>query len=62
MSGNGTWTLFFADTSAGHQSELVSWGLRVVPEPVNVALGLFGVVFAGAAAVRWRLKRKGPLD
>ena len=29
-----------------------------LPEPVNVALGLFGVLFAGITAARWRLNRK----
>jgi hypothetical protein len=44
MNPNGTWTLFFADLSAGAQSQLVGWSLEVtaVPEPVNVALGIFG--------------------
>ena len=27
-----------------------------VPEPVNVALGVFGVLFAGVTAARWRLR------
>lgn len=49
MNGSGTWTLFFADTAAGGQSTVVSWGLDLgitaVPEPVNVALGIFGGVF-----------------
>lgn len=61
MNGSGTWTLFFADTASGGQSTLVSWGLDLgitaVPEPVNMALGLFGVLFAGVTAVRWRLKQ-----
>ena len=41
---NGTWTLFFADQAAGDQSTLVSWSLDItaVPEPVNVALAIFG--------------------
>jgi hypothetical protein len=36
------------------------WSLDItaVPEPVNVALGLFGVLFAGITAVRWWLNRK----
>lgn len=60
LDPNGTWTLFFQDLATGDQSTLVNWGLQIeaVPEPVNVALGLFGVVFAGATAIRWRLKRK----
>jgi hypothetical protein len=39
--------LFIADLSAGSQSQLDSWSLNIsaVPEPVNVALGIFGGVF-----------------
>jgi len=53
---NGSWTLFVADVSAGGgQSVLQGWSLDVtaVPEPVNVALGLFGVVVVGVRAARW---------
>ena len=44
---NGTWTLFFADKASGGgsgPSTVVSWGLEItaVPEPANVALGVFG--------------------
>lgn len=52
---NGTWTLFFADTVTGGGSEtLQGWSLDLtaVPEPVNVALGIFGVVLAGTGFVR----------
>ncbi|MGD0259182.1 MAG: hypothetical protein ABSD29_05080 [Verrucomicrobiota bacterium] len=47
LNPNGTWTLFIADLSAGSQSQLDSWSLNIsaVPEPVNVALGIFGGVF-----------------
>jgi hypothetical protein len=40
----GTWSIFFADQSGGHVSTVTSWGLslEVVPEPANVALGIFG--------------------
>ena len=57
---NGSWTLFFADRAAVNASTLTGWSLDItaVPEPVNVALGLFGVVFAGVSAVRWRLNRR----
>jgi subtilisin-like proprotein convertase family protein len=60
QDGNGSWTLFLADLSGGNQSTLNSWSLSItaVPEPVNVALGLFGVVFARVTAARWRLNRK----
>ena len=61
MNPNGVWTLFFADVSAGGgQAAVNGWSLDItaVPEPVNVALGLFGVLFAGVSVVRWRLNRK----
>ena len=58
---NGTWTLFFADQNTGDQSTLVSWSLDIdaVPEPVAVALGIFGVVFALGRLVVWRRSRGG---
>jgi hypothetical protein len=48
----GTWSIFFADLSGNHVSTLTGWGLslEVVPEPVNVALGIFGGL-AGIAAL-----------
>jgi len=51
---NGTWTLFFSDGTSGFQSSLISWQLDInaVPEPVNVALGLFGIAAAVAAVGR----------
>lgn len=48
LTANGNWTLFFADLSGGDltPSTLGSWSLDIiaVPEPVNVALGLFAGV------------------
>jgi len=58
-SPDGTWTLFFADAVSGGGSVTVnSWslGLDPLPEPVNVALGIFGLCAVGAAVVR-RTKR-----
>jgi len=51
---NGTWNLFFADESAGNTSTLNGWSLEItaVPEPVNVALAIFGVGIIGMGAVR----------
>jgi hypothetical protein len=51
---NNTWTLFFADTRAGDQTTLNgwSWDITAVPEPVNVALGVFGGLFAVVGLVR----------
>jgi subtilisin-like proprotein convertase family protein len=51
LDPNGSWTLFIADVSGGGgQSQLTSWGLDItaVPEPINVALGVFGAaLFVG---------------
>ena len=43
VNPNGTWTLFFADEAGGNTSTLNGWslGITAVPEPVNVALGVF---------------------
>ena len=59
MNPNGTWTLFLADLSGGGQSTLVSWSLEItaVPEPVNVALGIFAGVFVVVVVVRSRSVR-----
>ncbi len=60
MNPNGTWTLFFADRSGGEVSTLTSWSVDItaVPEPVNLALGVFAGVFGSAAFWRRRsLKR-----
>ena len=68
INPDGNWTLFFADLSAGGgQSELVNWSLSInaVPEPVNVALGIFGgivliVIVARTRPVRiWAHRRRG---
>lgn len=58
---NGTWTLYFADLSGGATSTLNSWSLDItaVPEPVNVALGVFGVLGCGALVVRIRRRGTG---
>jgi subtilisin-like proprotein convertase family protein len=55
---NGTWTLFFADMSSGAQSTVVSWGLDItaVPEPANVALGVFAGLFVVTGI--WKARRK----
>jgi len=53
---NGNWTLFFADLNPGDTSTLNSFSLDItaVPEPVNVALGIFVVGFIGAGIIRQR--------
>ena len=60
MNPNGTWTLFLADLSAGAQSQLISWELDItaVPEPVNVALGIFAGVFLVITLARSQQVRK----
>jgi subtilisin-like proprotein convertase family protein len=58
---DGTWTLFFADeVSGGGTSTLNSWslGITAVPEPVNVALGVFGGLFAIAGLIKIRRRKK----
>lgn len=61
MSPNGEWTLVLADVSkGGGQAQMVSWGLDItaVPEPVNVALGIFaGLGLAVQAGRAWRRRR-----
>ena len=65
LDPNGGWTLFFADTVTGGGSPtLTSWSLDItaVPEPVNVALGVFagvcGLVLVGRSRpVRNRVHR-----
>lgn len=57
LDPNGSWILFVADRSGGDltQSVLNGWSLTldVVPEPVNVALTVLGLLFAGFQCVRW---------
>lgn len=54
-AANGTWTLYFADTAnGGGTSTLNGWSLDItaVPEPVNVALGVFGGLLLLAGLVK----------
>jgi hypothetical protein len=54
-SANGNWTLFFSDVvTGGGTPALTSWSLEIstVPEPVNVALGAFGLGAAGVGLGR----------
>ena len=63
MNPNGDWSLVLADVSlGGGQATVLNWGLDInaVPEPVNVALGLFAGLFGVAQLVR-RLHRRGIL-
>jgi len=54
-AANGNWTLFFADlASGGGQSSLTGWSLNltVVPEPVELALGLFAAMLLTLAVLK----------
>ena len=58
-TGNGTWTLFFADLKrGGGQAYLDSWtlNLTVVPEPITLSLGLFVAMLIALAGLKrcWR--------
>jgi hypothetical protein len=55
---NNTWTLFFADTVNGDTTTPNGWSLDVtaVPEPANIALGVFGIIAIGGMA--WRRYRQ----
>ena len=57
---NGTWTLFFADQAGGNTSTLNGWSLDItaVPEPVNVALGIFGGLLAVAGLFKANTTKK----
>ena len=58
---NANWTLFIADpVSGGDNFSVVSWGLTIdaVPEPTNIALGIFGVcAVAGRLRAGWKKSR-----
>jgi subtilisin-like proprotein convertase family protein len=59
---NGNWTLFFADLSPGGNSTMNGFSVSVsaVPEPVNLALGVFGGLLAAVALCRWWRKGRVP--
>jgi hypothetical protein len=54
LDPNNTWTLFFADTSPGGQTTLNGWSLDItaVPEPVKIALPIFGGLLLTTSLVR----------
>lgn len=55
MEAGGSWTLFFADRAGGDVSTLAGWSLEITtaPEPVNLALGVFGVVLVTWQGGQW---------
>ena len=60
---NGTWSLSLWDTTtpaSGGGNGLLGWSLDItpVPEPVNVALGIFGALAAAGMLLSWRLKAR----
>jgi subtilisin-like proprotein convertase family protein len=63
-AADGNWELFFADeVNGGGTSRLNSWSLDIncVPEPVNVALGIFGVVLTAGLARRFISRPADPV-
>lgn len=60
LDPNGTWTIYFQSMVSGDETTtLTSWSLSIttVPEPINVALGIFGGVFGAVALARSRQVR-----
>jgi hypothetical protein len=58
---NNTWTLFFADQSTGGTTTLNNgWSLDIeaVPEPVNLAVGIFGGLMGVVVVARSFKKAK----
>ena len=55
-SPSGNWVLFVSDLSGGDISTLTSWSLTIdaVPEPVDVALGIFLAIMVVILVVRRR--------
>jgi subtilisin-like proprotein convertase family protein len=58
LNPNGNWTLFFADLSGGDGANVTTlngWSLIItaVPEPVNVAMAIFGAGIIGVGAARY---------
>lgn len=60
MNPNGTWTLFFADKSGGNTTTFDGWSLDIqaVPEPTEVALGVFAGIGGLFGLFHWRRVRR----
>jgi len=54
VAPTGDWILYATDNAGGFNGTLSGWTLNldVVPEPVNVALAIFGVGISGVGAVQ----------
>ena len=64
LSPDGTWTLFLADVaSGGGTPQVLSYGLEIttVPEPVNMALGIFAglAILGGLWRTEWARNKWG---
>ena len=63
LNPTSTWALNLWDNNtSGIENGLVSWTLDIntvapVPEPVNVALGIFGMLFLAVMIMRRRFKK-----
>lgn len=57
---NDTWTLFFADTSPGGNTTLNGWSLNInpAPEPIAIALPIFGAILVTTGLVRRCISRR----
>ncbi len=61
LNPNGNWTLYLEDVSSGGISTLNDFSVSVsaVPEPANIALGIFAGIFASATL--WRRRRRNQI-
>jgi hypothetical protein len=59
LSPDNTWSLILWDNNSKYSNQLVDWSLTVeVPEPVDVALVVFGLMFVAILVTRWHRARK----
>jgi hypothetical protein len=59
LSPDNTWSLILWDNNSTLSNELISWSLTVeVPEPADVALVVFGLMFTAILVTRWHRARK----
>ena len=63
-SANGTWEIYFADLRSGGGNPVLNsftLNIEVIPEPVNVALGVFVVTLLILSGVRQAVRAKREL-